>query len=181
MYGCDMVVMPFSRTRRSRGYAGGAGASSEGGRASRQAGAPPPSRGAPPRTNVHADRKPGSVPPARAAALDLRPPVPAASNRPPRGRPRGPGRGTPRGARPPLRGLSPGGACRAEGVAVLAVGSYPTVSPLPDPLDFRLGAVGGLLSVALSLGLRPVGVTHHPALRSPDFPRRSLPAAALSA
>jgi len=29
---------------------------------------------------------------------------------------------------------------------------------------------GGLLSAALSLALRPVGVTDHPALRSPDFP-----------
>lgn len=29
---------------------------------------------------------------------------------------------------------------------------------------------GGLFSVALSLSLRTVGVTHHPALRSPDFP-----------
>ncbi len=30
---------------------------------------------------------------------------------------------------------------------------------------------GGIFSVALSLGSLPVGVTHHPALRSPDFPR----------
>ena len=43
------------------------------------------------------------------------------------------------------------------------VGSYPTVSPLPSCL-------GGLLSVALSLTLRPVDVIDHPALRSPDFP-----------
>ena len=32
-------------------------------------------------------------------------------------------------------------------------------------------SVGGLLSVALSRGLLRVGVTHHCALRSPDFPR----------
>ncbi len=32
---------------------------------------------------------------------------------------------------------------------------------------------GGIFSVALSLGLPPVGVTHHPALWSPDFPPRS--------
>jgi hypothetical protein len=32
---------------------------------------------------------------------------------------------------------------------------------------------GGLLSVALSRGSPRVGVTHHPALWSPDFPRRS--------
>ena len=31
-------------------------------------------------------------------------------------------------------------------------------------------ARGGLLSVALSVGSRPPGVTWHPALRSPDFP-----------
>ena len=47
----------------------------------------------------------------------------------------------------------------------LLVSSYLTVSPLPVS---RL--TGGLLSVALSLTSRPVGVTHHRALRSPDFP-----------
>jgi len=31
-------------------------------------------------------------------------------------------------------------------------------------------AVGGLLSAALARTLRPVGVTHHPVLWSPDFP-----------
>ena len=31
---------------------------------------------------------------------------------------------------------------------------------------------GGMLSVALSVGSRPPGVTWHPALRSPDFPPR---------
>jgi len=31
-------------------------------------------------------------------------------------------------------------------------------------------AIGGLLSVALVVGLRPPGVTWHPALWSPDFP-----------
>ncbi len=35
---------------------------------------------------------------------------------------------------------------------------------------FRAG-VGGLFSVALSLSLRTVAVSHHPALRCPDFPR----------
>ena len=47
-----------------------------------------------------------------------------------------------------------------------AVRSYRTLSPLPDPLR----AIGGLLSVALVVGLRPPGVTWHPALWSPDFP-----------
>lgn len=38
---------------------------------------------------------------------------------------------------------------------------------------------GGLLSVALSLTSRPVGVTNHPVLRCPDFPpQRSLRSAA---
>ena len=32
---------------------------------------------------------------------------------------------------------------------------------------------GGFLSVALSMGSRPPGVTWHPALRSPDFPLRT--------
>jgi hypothetical protein len=47
----------------------------------------------------------------------------------------------------------------------LLVSSYLTVSPLPVSRP-----TGGLLSVALSLTSRPVGVTHHRALRSPDFP-----------
>ena len=34
---------------------------------------------------------------------------------------------------------------------------------------------GGMLSVALSVGSRPPGVTWHPALRSPDFPPRRGP------
>jgi hypothetical protein len=48
----------------------------------------------------------------------------------------------------------------------LLVVSYTTVSPLP-----RAEARGGLLSVALSRGLLRVGVTHRPALWSPDVPR----------
>ena len=55
--------------------------------------------------------------------------------------------------------------CRS--VAGLAVRSYRTVSPLPDPSR----AIGGLLSVALSVGSRRPGVTWHRALWSPDFPR----------
>ncbi|GAJ62547.1 hypothetical protein JFPO14_contig00010-0272 [Edwardsiella piscicida] len=53
-------------------------------------------------------------------------------------------------------------------VASRAVRSYRTLSPLPDPTLQR--AIGGLLSVALVVGLRPPGVTWHPALWSPDFP-----------
>jgi hypothetical protein len=36
----------------------------------------------------------------------------------------------------------------------------------------RCRSSGGLFSVALSRGSPRVGVTHHPALRSPDFPRQ---------
>ena len=58
--------------------------------------------------------------------------------------------------------------CRAA-LAPRAVRSCRTVSPLPDPSR----AIGGLFSVALSVGLRRPGVTWHPALWSPDFPRRA--------
>ena len=64
-----------------------------------------------------------------------------------------------------LFGIAPGGACRAVRVATSAVGSYPTVSPFPP----RARVV--YISVALSLGLPPPGVTRHRALWSPDFPR----------
>jgi hypothetical protein len=47
--------------------------------------------------------------------------------------------------------------------------SYTTVSPLPRAGKTR----GGLLSVALSRGSPRVGVTDHPALWSPDLPRRT--------
>jgi len=118
-----------------------------------------------------------------AAAIGLGPPLPAASN------------GLPGSA---------GGAGRAEGrpcgrpvllyMAFLPVGfAVPGTSPpprwaltppfhpclIPSTLA-GLRAIGGLLSVALSLGLRPVGVTHHRALCSPDFPRRRTPAAAVA-
>lgn len=64
-------------------------------------------------------------------------------------------------------------------VASRPVRSYRTLSPLPDPLILRIKAIGGLLSVALVVGLRPPGVTWHPALWSPDFPRQ-LTAAAIT-
>ena len=75
---------------------------------------------------------------------------------------------------PSLFGLAPGGVCRAAGVTVGAVRSYRTLSPLPAGRgrvapDAR---AGGLLSVALSLGSPPPGVTRHrvsvePGLSSP--------------
>jgi len=52
-------------------------------------------------------------------------------------------------------------------VATDAVRSYRTLSPLPATLACRLG---GLLSVALSVGSRLPGVTWHSAQWSPDFP-----------
>ena len=54
----------------------------------------------------------------------------------------------------PLFGIASGGACRAGSVARPAVGSYPTVSPLPC-------TQGRLFSVALSLGFPQPGVTRH--------------------
>ena len=54
------------------------------------------------------------------------------------------------------------------------VGSYPTVSPLPRRPVNR--PRGGLFSVALSRGSPRVAVNNHPALWSPDVPRRRLSA-----
>ena len=51
-------------------------------------------------------------------------------------------------------------------VATGAVRSYRTISPLPTRSDF----IGGIFSVALSVGLHRPGVTWHLALWSPDFP-----------
>src|SRR5512136_2527058 len=47
------------------------------------------------------------------------------------------------------------------------VSSYLTLSPLPP---FAEAPVGGLLSVALSLGSPPLDVIQHHTLWSPDFP-----------
>ena len=60
---------------------------------------------------------------------------------------------------PPLLGLAPGGVYRAVTVAGHAVRSYRTLSPLPARTVAR--SAGGLLSVALSLGSPPPGVTRH--------------------
>ena len=45
-----------------------------------------------------------------------------------------------------------------------------TLTPTPS-FQTKRSRQGGILSVALSLILRPVGVTHHRILWSPDFPR----------
>ncbi len=72
---------------------------------------------------------------------------------------------------PPLFGLAPGGVYLAASVTGRAVGSYPTLSPLPHEC-------GGLLSVALSLGSPPPAVSRHrvsmePGLSSPAAFRHS--------
>jgi len=79
---------------------------------------------------------------------------------------------------PPLFGLAPGGVYHAAPVARSAVGSYPTLSPLPRcrPLA-EPGNRGGLLSVALSLGSPPPAINRHrvfvePGLSSPAAFRR---------
>ncbi len=65
----------------------------------------------------------------------------------------------------PLFGLAPSGVCPATTVASCAVRSYRTISPLPAPQS-----IGGIFSVALSVGLLRPGVTWHSVLWSPDFP-----------
>jgi len=71
----------------------------------------------------------------------------------------------------PLFDLAPGRVCRASSVTSRAVGSYPTVSPLPTRAE---APVGGLLSVALSVerDSRPgrLAVSQYLCFRSPDFP-----------
>src|SRR5687768_8827066 len=68
---------------------------------------------------------------------------------------------------PPLFGLAPGGVCRAGRVAEAPVRSYRTLSLSQDR------SLCDLLSVALSLGSPPPGVTRHrssvePGLSSPS-------------
>ena len=74
-----------------------------------------------------------------------------------------PGRGRKTAHARPLFGLAPGGVYRAGPVASPAVGSYPTLSPLPPTRG------GGLLSVALSLGLRRAAVSRRPVSLEPGL------------
>ncbi len=67
-----------------------------------------------------------------------------------------------------LFGLAPDGVYRATFVTECAVSSYLAVSPLP--VSRRIGTIGGLFSVALSVAFRRPAVSRHPALRSSDFP-----------
>ncbi len=69
----------------------------------------------------------------------------------------------------PLFGLAPGGVCLATRRCprvrcALTAPFHPCHACLATPF-------GGLFSVALSVGSRRPGVTWHPALWSPDFPR----------
>ena len=82
-------------------------------------------------------------------------------------------------ALPPYLVLLPMGFTEPGRSPGLLVSSYLAVSPLPRP-TCKHASRGGLFSVALSLSgaacankqSRTVGVTHHRALRSPDFPPR---------
>lgn len=114
-------------------------------------------------------RKPGSDAAEAVAAISLEAPLRTLSNDQPESLCAG--RAT------LLLGLSPGGVCHARAVSCPAVSSYLAISPLPSPVTWQ---AGGVFSVALSLAFRPVGVTHHPAQGSPDFPpaSQSSPAAA---
>ena len=69
----------------------------------------------------------------------------------------------------PLFGIAPGGACRAVPVARSAVGSYPTVSPLPHPQQAAIGAVCSLWRFPWGYPRRALPGTD--ASWSPDFPR----------
>src|SRR5581483_5320874 len=93
----------------------------------------------------------------------------------------------------PLSGLAPGGVCRAARVTPGAGALLPHrftlacacrhamyTCVLPRHVHVRVAtpctracchAIGGLFSVALSFGSPRLGVTQHPALRSPDVPR----------
>jgi len=62
-----------------------------------------------------------------------------------------------------LFGLAPGGVYPATDIAISAVRSYRTISPLP-------AETGGIFSVALSIDSRRPDVIWHLALWSPDFP-----------
>src|SRR3954470_8025104 len=96
--------------------------------------------------------------PAREPARQTPPPPPTLSRTP---------------APSPLLGLAPGGVYRAADVAADAVRSCRTLSPLPAGRP-QPAPAGGLLSVALSLGSPPPGVTRH---RVPVEPGLSSPAA----
>ena len=65
-------------------------------------------------------------------------------------------------------GFAPGGVCHASDITAGAVGSYPTIAPLP--VYRKTGTIGRVFSVTLSVGSPLLRVTERPALRSSDFP-----------
>ena len=69
----------------------------------------------------------------------------------------------------PLFGLAPDGVCLAPVVTDETGELLPRHFTL-TPSDAQKVGGGGILSVALSFPLPGLGVTQHPALRSPDFP-----------
>ena len=71
-----------------------------------------------------------------------------------------------------LLGLAPGGVYLARRVTPPAGALLPHRFTLAkgQQIDKDSPPSGGLLSAALSLAFRPVGVTDHPVLWSPDFP-----------
>jgi hypothetical protein len=164
------TTLPFAAGRARR--AGGHRATDNPGTASLPRSAQPEAGATPPRRGRHAGRrvpgkgrrqpvcKPGSV---RGENPAGRPFIWGVRRRTPRATyPGGVAAGN---GPPPLCGLAPGGVCRAGDVAAPAVGSYPTVSPTPV-------MTGSLISVALSLGSPPPGVTRRrvsvePGLSSP--------------
>src|ERR1022692_196179 len=109
------------------------------------------------------------------AAIHLELPLPAASCGLPAssgGPPSNARAGTaPRRTRHPLD-LAPGGVYQAAAVTCGAGGLLHHRFTLTSALGPRPERGGGLFSVALSRGSPRVGVTDHPALRSPDLPRR---------
>jgi hypothetical protein len=109
------------------------------------------------------------------AIIHLRPLLPAAWCDPPRGSGEQPS-GASADARTRPFDLAPGGVYRAIPVTWDAGGllhrRFTLTSVSIRWLAISLVVGGGLLSVALSRGSPRVGVTHHLALWSPDFPRR---------
>src|SRR5690606_721694 len=99
-------------------------------------------------------------------AIHLGPPLPATSVRSTRGHRAGRPRSSARRAGALLLDLAPGGVYRADRITPAAGGL------LHHRFTLTTANGGGLLSVALSRGSPRVGVTDHPALWSPDFPRR---------
>jgi hypothetical protein len=88
----------------------------------------------------------------------------------------------------PLRGLAPDGVCLATTVTDRAVGSYSTVSPLPDPIarggrsaflwHFPRGHPHRALPGILPCGARTFLPARHRAERSPEPLRRAEPSTA---